>query len=314
LNAVGRRRVTGGTADGREVGVNVVEVTGRGDGPTIAVVGGVHGDEFEGVVATDRLISELEAADLRGRAILVPVAHEAAHFASTRTSPIDGLNLARTFPGRAAGSATEVVADIVRREVIEPADLLIDLHSAGVAFAMPLLVGWTACGCDACNRGTEAAGAFAAPVLWREPGPPAPGRTLTSAHDAGIPSIYAEASGGGTVTVAEAEMYVAGVRRVMGTMGMMDEPPIDNDPIRLVGGGDLDKPSLTSPIDGVCQVFVRVLDDVRPGQLLATVVDPLSGATAEVRSEVEAVVVLARRAARISAGDMLISFADRDAG
>lgn len=306
--------MTGATADGREVGVTIVEVTGRGDGPTIAVVGGVHGDEFEGVVATDRLIAELGAADLGGRAILVPVAHEAAHRASTRTSPVDGLNLARTFPGKAGGSATEVVADIVRREVIEPAELLIDLHSAGVAFSMPLLVGWTACGCDACNRGTGAAEAFAAPVLWREPGPPAPGRTLTSAHDAGIPSIYAEASGGGTVTVAEAEMYVAGARRVMGFMGMLDEPPIENHPIRLVGGGDLDKPSLTSPIDGVCQVFVRVLDDVRPGQLLATVVDPLTGARAEVRSEVEAVVVLSRRAARISAGDMLISFADRDGG
>ena len=311
MNATVRRRVTGETADGTSVGVNIVELAGAEAGPTIAVVGGVHGDEFEGVVATHRLIANLAAAALRGRAILVPVAHEAAHLASTRTSPIDGLNLARTFPGKVGGTSTEVVADIVRREVIEPADMLIDLHSAGVAFAMPLLVGWTACGCAACDRGAEAAEAFAAPVLWREPGPPAPGRTLTSAHDAGIPSIYAEASGGGTVTVPEAEMYIAGVRRVMGFMGMIDEPQISNDPIRLVGGGDLDKPSLTSPIDGVCEVFVRVLDEVRPGQLLATVIDPLTGQEAEVRSEVEAVVVLARRAARIAAGDMLISFADR---
>ena len=50
----------------------------------------------------------------RGRLRLVPVAHEAAHVASLRSSPIDGRNLARTFPGDPAGEPTERLAAALR--------------------------------------------------------------------------------------------------------------------------------------------------------------------------------------------------------
>jgi predicted deacylase len=312
MATVERRRVRVGSAD--DEGFNVVELSGATGGPTVSVVGAIHGDEFEGVVACLRLADRLAGATLRGRLRLVPVAHEAAHLASLRSSPRDGRNLARSFPGDPDGGPTERLADALRREVIEGSDLFIDLHSAGAAYAMPLLVGWTDDGCATCVAGASAAEAFAAPVLWRHPGVVPAGRTLSSAHAAGIPSIYAEAAGGGTVTAAHVEAYVDGTLRVLAAMGLLDEPvaPPAELPRRLVGEGNLDVPAMTAPFDGLCEVFVAPLDVVGTGDLVARVVDPLSGTRAEVRSPEAGVVVLARRGARVARSENLVVLAQVD--
>jgi predicted deacylase len=178
---------------------------------------------------------------------------------------------------------------------------------------MPLLVGWTDDGCATCAAGARAAEAFAAPVLWRHPGAVPEGRTLSAAHAAGIPSIYAEAAGGGTVTAAHVEAYVAGMRRVLASMGMVaagDVPPVE--PQRLAGEGNLDLPAMTAPFDGVCEVFVAPLDEVVAGQIVATVIDPLSGVTADVAASAPGVVVLARRAARVARSENLVVLAEPD--
>ncbi len=312
-----RRQRVATSADGTE-GFSLVDLVGRGDGPTLSVVGGVHGDEFEGVAACLALADELAEAPFRGRLRLVPVAHEAAHVASLRSSPIDGRNLARTFPGDPAGEPTERLAAALREHVIDGSDVFIDLHSAGTAYAMPLLVGWGDDGCAACTRSAAAAEAFAAPVLWRHAGPLPPGRTLSAAHDAGIASIYAEASGGGTVTRSEAAMYAAGVRRVMASLGMLEldpaDAPPDEPPQRLVGEGDLDVPATVAPFDGLCETLVGPLDPVTAGQVVAIVTDPLTGERAEVPSLGDGLVVLARRGARVARDDNLVVLAQPEAG
>jgi predicted deacylase len=309
MKSVSRRRIA--LPSHADEGFTIVELGGAEDGPTVSVVGGVHGDEFEGVVACLRLADELGATPLRGRLRLVPVAHEAAHVASQRSSPVDGLNLARTFPGDPGGRPTERLADALRRQVIEGSDLFVDLHSAGTAYAMPLLVGWADDGCATCAAGGQAAEAFAAPVLWRHPGPVPPGRTLSAAHDAGIPAIYAEAAGGGTVTAAHAAMYVAGIRRILRSLAMLDasEAARAGPPRRLVGEGNMDVPAMVAPFDGMCESFVQPLDTVALGQVVAVVTDPLTGRRAEVTSPAAGVVVMARRGARVARSENLVVLA-----
>jgi predicted deacylase len=312
MTAHDRRRIVTGP-DG-DTGFTIVHVGGTTSGPTVSVVGGVHGDEFEGVMACLRLADDLDDGDVRGLVRLVPVAHESAHVASARSSPVDGLNLARTFPGDLNGRPTERLADALRRHVIEGSDAFVDLHSAGTAYAMPLLVGWTDDGCATCATSRSIAEAFAAPVLWRHPGAVPPGRTLSVAHAAGIPSIYAEATGGGTLTATDVNAYVAGVRRVLASLGMLTnraEPPSEP-PIRLAGEGNLDVPALIAPFDGVCETYVAPLDAVTPGQLVAAVTDPATGIREEVRSPSAGVVVLARRGARVTRSENLVVLAEAD--
>lgn len=305
------RRTRVAVGPGPDDGFTVVDL-GSGDGPRLTVVGGVHGDEFEGVVACLRLADELAGTPIRGHLRLVPVAHEAAHKASLRASPLDGRNLARTFPGDPAGDPTERLAAGLLEHAIAGSDLFVDLHSAGTAYAMPLLVGWCDDGCPTCARSAAAGEAFGTPVVWRHLGAVPPGRTLSAAHDAGIPAVYAEAAGGGTVGADATRTYVDGVRRLLGLLGMIEPdavPAARATALHLVGEGNLDIPAVTAPFDGVCETAVRPLDVVERGQVVAVVTDPLTGRRVDVASDGGGIVVLARRGARVAAGDNLVVLA-----
>src|SRR3954471_9114536 len=87
---------------------------GATDGPHLLVTGAVHGDEFEPIAAIRRLVSLFEepaqdVAGFRGTVTLIPVVNEAAFVRGSRCAE-DGLDLARTCPGRADGGITEQTA------------------------------------------------------------------------------------------------------------------------------------------------------------------------------------------------------------
>ena len=108
-----------------------IAVAKNGAGPTVLLTGGVHGDEYEGPIALARLIRELDLSKLTGRLIVVPAVNYPAFVAGTRTSPIDDINLNRTFPGKRNGTATEMIAHYVTTELLPRSDYLFDFHAGG---------------------------------------------------------------------------------------------------------------------------------------------------------------------------------------
>jgi N-alpha-acetyl-L-2,4-diaminobutyrate deacetylase len=102
----------------------------NGDGPTVLVSGGNHGDEYEGQIAALRLIQELDPAQVRGRIVVVPVISTAASKANTRMWP-SGANFNRSFPGSSSGPPNEQLADYFTRVLFPMADVVIDMHSGG---------------------------------------------------------------------------------------------------------------------------------------------------------------------------------------
>ena len=142
-----------------------ITVVKRGQGPTVLITGGVHGDEYEGPIALLKLARRLTPGMVRGRVILVPALNLPAALAGTRLSPLDGLNLNRVFPGEPNGSITSMIAHYVSTVLIPMADIVVDLHSGGMTLEyLPTILmheledqDW--------NRRTRAAMlAFAAPI------------------------------------------------------------------------------------------------------------------------------------------------------
>lgn len=102
----------------------------HGEGPTVLVLAGNHGDEYEGQVAALRLIRELKLEDVSGRVIVIPVLSTAASKACTRMWP-SGANFNRSFPGSPDGPPNEQLADYLTRVLFPLADVVIDMHSGG---------------------------------------------------------------------------------------------------------------------------------------------------------------------------------------
>lgn len=105
---------------------------GNGNGPTLLLLGGAHGDEFEApIVLSDLAQGGIDASRLQGRVIIVPALNLPAVMNGSRLSPLDNGNMNRAFPGNPTGTATERIADFVSRELISRADVILDLHSGG---------------------------------------------------------------------------------------------------------------------------------------------------------------------------------------
>ena len=106
----------------------------------VAAFGGTHGNEWEGQVAVKRLCRDLEAGEMCGRVILVPQLSESACQANTRTSPLDGVNMNRAFPGNPRGTISYRIAHFVKTCIFPQVRVVIDIHAGGreAGFAIPL--------------------------------------------------------------------------------------------------------------------------------------------------------------------------------
>ena len=176
-----------------------ITVIAGGAGPTLVISAGVHGDEYEGQIAVANLAREIDARDLAGRLILLPMLNLPAAEAGTRVSPLDGGNLNRLYPGDAAGKPSQMIAHYHEEVILPLADYAVDLHSGGSSLIYP-------------------------PTLLRgpshSPGEEAGLRRLTEAFD--LPYGWVFTGGGGRASTARTAMGAAnrkGVVNVMAELG-----------------------------------------------------------------------------------------------
>ncbi len=106
-------------------------VIARGKGPTVLVLGGNHGDEYQGQIAAMKLARELTPEMMTGRIILIPSLNFPAARAATRLSPLDGMNMNRAFPGQPDGAVTAQIAHFLTTVFFPMSDVVIDMHSGG---------------------------------------------------------------------------------------------------------------------------------------------------------------------------------------
>lgn len=99
-------------------------------GPLVTVTCGVHGDEGPWSALAVRRALQRPGSDLTGRLRVVLAANPTSIADDARTSPLDRLDLNRTFPGKADGSHTERLA-VTLADLVDGSDLLIDLHGGG---------------------------------------------------------------------------------------------------------------------------------------------------------------------------------------
>jgi len=192
----------------------------NGDGPTLLVCGGTHGDEFEGTVAIMRLIHDLDVTRLRGRLILVPALNGPAMQAFARCSPLDGGNLNRCFPGDRNGTTTQQIAHLIESVVLPECDAAIDIHSGGKASEFVPLTMYAPGNSALGQRNHELARVFGAPWCWVM-SEVNDDRSLNSAAlRQQVPMIATELGGGGRVNREYAQLAGDGINRVMQHLGM----------------------------------------------------------------------------------------------
>lgn len=197
----------------------------NGEGPCTLLLGGNHGDEYEGITALSALAHSLDPAAVAGSLIIVPALNLPAVAAGTRLSPVDGRNLNREFPGDRSGSLTQRLAALVVSDLVPRADAVYDIHSGGrsLLFAPCTLV-HEQDDADLTRRCLAAADAFAAPftVLIREPHA---GQMLDDVVErSGRIMLSSELGGGAAINPGSMKLTRDGLLRLLAHLGHMASP------------------------------------------------------------------------------------------
>jgi len=240
--------------------------------------GGTHGNEYEGQVGVKRLCTDLDPEQMAGRVVLMPQLSESACVANSRTSPLDGVNMNRAFPGNPRGTISSRIAHFVKTRVFPQGRVVIDIHSGGMEGAFPHCTSFH-------------------PIP--DPKQKAEIATVSRLFDTGIVMIYSSAMASGLLTdEAEGEGKITigsefgggastdrlgvrhafdGTKNVLRHYGLLDGKiekirPAGSAPTRLIKADKLDS-YIPAPRNGVWEPVIEPGQGVEQGQLLGRLHD-----------------------------------------
>ncbi len=248
-----------------------ISVIKNGDGPTVLFTGANHGDEYEGPLALVKLRASLQPAEVQGRIIIVPALNLPAFRAGKRTSPIDGGNMNRVFPGNPNGTITEMVAHFVTTRLIARADIVVDIHAGGRSLSfLPTAIIHDLPDADHMDRTLAALHAFAAPY----------GLVLTELDPSGMIDgiverlgkvfLSTELGGAGsssTETIAVAER---GVMNILKHAGVIKDAPDIPAPCTLLATPDATS-FVTARSPGLFEICKDLGSSVNVGDVVARI-------------------------------------------
>jgi uncharacterized protein len=240
-------------------------VRGAEEGPHLALISGVHPAEYPAIESNIRFTRHLDPSQLRGTVVSLPLIDVPAFLPrSPFVCPIDGKNPNRFFPGDPNGTFSEVMDDAIFCTVIDPADVLIDLHGGDMVEALVPFSIYSVSGNDDVDARSIALGrAFGLPYLVASRPQPGGigGTTAHAAAAAGVPSIIAEAGSSGLLTEPETQLMVDGIGNALRSLDMLDGATRAFEPV------EIDQFTwLRSPVEGMWYPSVEVGAQVREGQ------------------------------------------------
>ena len=242
----------------------------NGDGPTVVLTGGNHGDEYEGPIALLKLVRSLAPSQVSGRVIVIPALNYAAVMGGARVSPIDGVNMNRAFPGRRDGSVTEMIAHFVQHRILPGCDALFDIHSGGKTMMFSPFACYHRLPDEALTRRARGAvAAMAAPISLELVELDAEGMLDTAVEEMGKLFVGTELGGGGTTTTTTVAIAETAVRNLLAHLGVIDEKPVSREARGLPPSREMHMPDpgcyLIADDAGLYEALVDLDLDVREG-------------------------------------------------
>lgn len=267
---------------GGRVEIPALVVAGRRPGPTLMAVAAVHGNEYEGQEAVRHVFARLDPDGLRGRYLAIPVCNVFAYESRSRCTPphLDGLNLARVFPGRVDGSPTVRLAyhlmELVRR-TLGPEDLFVDFHSASEDSNYLTMVGFRDIPSPGREASEEAARHFGGCPLWRFGNQH--GMFNAEVSRLGIPTVGTETTGQAGCRPEDVRVFANGLWNLLRYRGMLDDgpPPRDDGPVHT-------GIEVMAGATGFLRAHFPLGTDVEAGQPVGEVIDHFGSRLAEVRA------------------------------
>ena len=291
-----------------------IAVIRNGAGPTVLLTAGNHGDEYEGQVILGRLIREIAPQSINGRLIILPALNYPAVVAGTRVSPLDGLNLNRSFPGDPDGPPTRAIADFVDSVLLPLCDAGIDLHCGGTTGEyLPCTFLCTHPDRVLMARMLDMVEAFGAPYVYVVEGAGWATGLDPVAHRRGVAFISTELAGGASIDREVLQMGKYGVLGVLRHLNVMvgeDGKTAPPGATRYLRAGD-QRDHVMATVSGLFEPYRALGEEVREGDPAGAVhsLEAPERAPVELCFARSGIIVARRVPARVKCGDYVFDVA-----
>lgn len=272
-----------GGDDGTRIPVTVVH--GAADGPILALIAGTHGYEYTSIIALPRVAAALDPARMHGSVILVHMANPTTFYGRRIYYGSDGKNLNRMYPGNAAGSISERIAQAITAQVIDQSTHLIDMHCGDGNESLRPYSYWMPIGDDKVDQAArEMVLAYGVDhIVIDRTRPTDPKKTLytsTTAMVRGKPAMTAESGGMGLTDEASVQAHVDGALSVIDHLGIMTAPSV-----RVAHPVWYEKSEvLRAPVAGIWRPAVDRMHSVAQDALIGRILDPFGNVLREIRA------------------------------
>ena len=193
-------------------------------GPTVLLMGGVHGDEINGIQIVRKIIEEKVLETLKaGSVIAIPLLNVFGFINYSRDVP-DGKDVNRSFPGSSIGSLASRTASVLTKKVLPNVDIAIDLHTGGAERYNHPQIRYS----KKDKKALDLAKAFGAPYVIEKPWITKSFRKTANLMDISV--LVYEAGESVRLCGFSIELGVAGIKRALKSLKMLtDAPPINYD-------------------------------------------------------------------------------------
>lgn len=199
-------------------------------GPTVLLMGGVHGDEINGIQIVRRILEEgILGKLLAGSVIAIPLLNVFGFINFSRDVP-DGKDVNRSFPGSTLGSLASRTASALTKKVLPNVDIAVDLHTGGASRYNYPQIRYSKSDVKAAELGM----AFGAPFLIEKPYISKSFRK--TANQMGISVVVYEAGESVRLDGLAIEIGVAGIKRVLKSLNMISDAPAAKQETVVVNG------------------------------------------------------------------------------
>jgi predicted deacylase len=211
--------------------IPVVVIRGAKPGPVLALVSGAHGTEYASIIALEKVIQSIDAAQVSGTVIILPLVNIASFEQKVpHVNPVDGKSMNRFYPGKQDGTQTERASYVITKQVVERCDYLVDYHGGDLDENLRPYAYWPKSGDpkhDAITREMVLAFGLDHIIVWSDrPKDPAASRYLdNTANTRGKPAIAVEAGYSGTVHPDDVAILANGTLSLMRYLKMLPGAP-----------------------------------------------------------------------------------------
>ncbi len=293
-------------ATGEPIRFPVGTIHGAADGPTLLVLGGMHGSEFAGIEAAIRIFNEVDPQRIKGT-LKVGMIYNLPAFVNNLgfVVPHDGKNPMSTFPGTPIGTYGEAMAYYFDQEVLSKCDYFVELHGGDIPEALTPNTFHIVTGNEPVDAKSKSmADAYNIPYVILAKQDPAEEVHWACGVCAkrGKPSILCESGQQGILRVEEVETHLTGLRNILIHLGMMDGKVVNTVKRIYLENHS----SIRSETQGMWYPFVKLNEEVKKDQQVGVIRDYFGKEIMPVKTTRDGIVTVIRTNPNVNVGNVMM--------